>query len=79
MSNNYLKVGKLYSLSSTTDVSISGSSFIHAIVSNHNNTATVTIDGIALSISSYSYLNFNVPIAFSAIKTSAGTMTIVYS
>lgn len=81
MSNNYLKVGKLYTLDSSTDVAIAGASFIHAIHSNHQNTATITIDGTyTISLGGYSFTNFNVPVAFSTIKiTNNASATIIYS
>ena len=80
MSNNYLKVGKLYSLSSTIDVSINGASFIHAIHNNHTSAVTVTIDGTyTIILAANGFTNFNIPIAFSTVKISTSSATVVYS
>lgn len=80
MSNNYLKVGKLYSLTSNTDVSISGSSFILGINNNHTNAIIVTVDGVAFNIAKDTTVSFPAPIVFSKIKVSAdGAAVIFYS
>lgn len=78
MSNNYLKVGKLYSLTSTTDVSIDGASFILGINNNHTNTIIVTVDGVAFNIAKDTTIPFPVPIAFSKIKVSAGGSAVIF-
>lgn len=79
MSNNYLKVGKLYSLTSTTDTAISGASFIHGIYNNHGNTVVVTIDGLAISIVKDVTISFSVPVALSTVKIDTGSAIIIYS
>lgn len=80
MSNDYLKVGKLYSLTSTVDVAITGASFIHGISNTHNNSIDILIDGIRISLSVGQNISFSVPIAFSKVKLgTAGSSTIIYS
>lgn len=78
MSNNYLKVGKLYSLTSTTDVSIDGASFILGINNNHTNTIVVTVDGVAFNMAKDVTVPFPAPIAFSKIKVSAGGSAVIF-
>jgi hypothetical protein len=78
MSNNYLKVGKLYSLTSVTDVSINGASFMLGINNNHNNAITVTVDGIAFNLSVNTTVNFPAPIAFSKVKISTGASAVIF-
>jgi hypothetical protein len=79
MSNNYLKVGKLYSLTSTTDTTISGASFIHGIYNNHGNAVIVTINGLAISIAKDITISFSVPVALSTVKIDTGSAIIIYS
>jgi hypothetical protein len=79
MSNNYLKVGKLYSLTSSTDVSIDGASFVLGINNNHTNSIIVTIDGIAFSLSKDITVTFPAPIPFSKVKINSGSAVIFYS
>jgi hypothetical protein len=78
MSNNYLKVGKLYSLTSTTDVSIDGASFMLGINNNHNNAIVVTVDGITLNLGVNSTISFPSPIAFSKVKVSTGATAVIF-
>ena len=78
MSNNYLKVGKLYSLTSTTDVSIDCASFILGINNNHTNAIVVTVDGVAFNIAKDVTVPFSAPIAFSKIKVSAGGSAVIF-
>jgi hypothetical protein len=78
MSNNYLKIGKLYSLTSNTDVSIDGASFMLGINNNHNNSIVVTVDGIAFNLSTNITVNFPAPIAFSKVKISAGASAVIF-
>jgi hypothetical protein len=79
MSNNYLKVGKLYNLISTTDVSIDGASFVLGINNNSAGAVVVTIDGIAFSLSKDVTIAFPAPIAFSKVKINTGSAVIFYS
>jgi hypothetical protein len=80
MSNNYLKVGKLYNLSSNTYISINGASFIHGINNNHDNAIIVTIDGYEIHVAKDTSVSFSIPIAFSQIKIgNSSTAVIVYS
>lgn len=78
MSDNYLKVGKLYNLSSTTDVAIAGASLIHGLYNSSNTAVTVTIDG-SYAIYVSNAVTFPNPIAFNTIKTSASTIVVLYS
>lgn len=78
MSNNYLKVGKLYSLTSTTDVSIDGASFMLGINNNHTNSITVTVDGIAFNLAQNITISFPAPIAFSKVKVSSGASAVIF-
>jgi hypothetical protein len=78
MSNNYLKVGKLYSLTSTTDVSIDGASFMLGINNNHTNSITVTVDGIAFNLAQNITVSFPVPVAFSKVKVSTGASAVIF-
>jgi hypothetical protein len=78
MSNNYLKVGRLYSLTSTTDVSITGASFMLGINNNHTNAIIVTVDGVTFNIAKDVTVPFPAPIAFSKIKVSAGGSAVIF-
>ena len=78
MSNNYLKVGKLYNLTSVTDVSIDGASFILGIYNTHTNSIIVTVDGIAFHLSKDVTVPFPAPIPFSKIKISTGASAVIF-
>jgi hypothetical protein len=78
MSNNYLKVGKLYSLTSSTDVSIQGASFMLGINNNHTNSIIVTVDGVEFHLSKDVTISFPAPIVFSKIKISAGGSAVIF-
>lgn len=78
MSNNYLRVGKIYNLTSTTDVSINGASFILGINNNHNNSITVTVDGVNFNLAQNVTIPFPVPVAFSTVKVSTGASAVIF-
>ena len=80
MTNNYIKIGKLYNLTSNAYTSISKASFIHAINNNHDNAIVVTIDDFDIHIAKDMSLSFPIPIAFSQIKIgNSSSAVIVYS
>ncbi len=78
MSNNYLRVGKIYNLTSTTDVSINGASFILGINNNHTNSITVTVDGVNFNLAQNVTVPFPVPVAFSKVKVSTGASAVIF-
>ena len=94
MSDNYQKVGKIFTLdqsNGTSATSIPSAAFIHGIVNTHTSTIRVTIDESYIfnlngyntnSLSSPFYINFPVPVTFSTIKIDTGTghaAQIIYS
>jgi hypothetical protein len=81
MSNNYLRVGKIYHLTSATNVTIPGASFIHGINNNDTGKVIVIIDDVEIHIAQEGTVSFSIPIAFSSLKVkNAGeTAAIFYS
>lgn len=87
MSANYLKVGKIYTINqsnATSAFNIPSASFIHQIHNLHSGGAiTITIDeSYSFLIAASSYLNFNVPVAFSSIKidtAASHAANVIYS
>lgn len=82
MSNNYLKVGKLYTLATTGVTTITGASFIHGVYNATNAAATVVIDNSYYihSISDGS-ATFPIPVSFSTVRMASINTTgvILYS
>lgn len=82
MSQNYLNIGKLYTLTSTGSIPISGASLMHGIYNSANSSIMVTIDDeYRIHVASDQAVTFPNPIAFKTVKTSAitATGTILYS
>ena len=80
MSNNYLKVGKLYNLTSTSSVAISGASLIHGLYNGANTAVNVTIDDTyVIHVPVDNGVSFTNPIAFKTIKTTTSTVVVLYS
>ena len=82
MGQNYLNVGKLYTLTSTGSVSITGASLIHGIYNSANTSIVITIDDEhKIHVPADQSVVFPNSIAFKKIKTSAvtATGTILYS
>ena len=79
MSNNYLKVGKLYSLTSNVNISIPSASFIHGIHNPSGGQVIVTVNDISIVVAKDVTISFSVPIALSTVKIDAGTAVIIYS
>jgi hypothetical protein len=82
MSNNYLKVGKLYTLNTTGITTITGASFIHGIYNATNAPATVVIDNsYYIHTASDDSAVFPIPVSFSTVKMASVNTTgvILYS
>ena len=82
MAENFLKIGKLYTLTSTSNVLITGASFIHSIHNSSNAPIAVCIDNAhKIHVASDNSTMFLAPLAFSGVKmVSANTTgTILYS
>jgi hypothetical protein len=82
MATDYSKVGKLYNLTSTATIPITGASVIHGIYNGANANIVVTIDNVySMHVASDSSIVFPNPISFSGVKTSASNATgvILYS
>lgn len=78
MGNNYLKVGKLYRLISTTDVSINEASFMLGINNSHTNAITVTVDGIPFNLAVNTTISFPAPVIFSTVRVSTGASAVIF-
>ena len=78
MGIEHLKVGKIFNLNQsngTSDIKITGASFIHAIYNIHSSLITITIDNqYVFPINGYSssatpnFYTFPIPLAFNTIK-----------
>lgn len=81
MANDYSKVGKFYTLTSTSSVPITGASVIHGIYNGANSSIVVTIDSYPIHIASDASVTFPNPVSFTGVKTSTSTATgiILYS
>lgn len=82
MSQNYLNIGKLYTLTSTGSIPISGASLMHGIYNSANSSIVITVDDLhKIHVASDQSIIFPNPIAFKTVKTSAAiaTGTILYS
>ena len=82
MSQNYLNVGRFYTLTSTVNISITGASLIHGIYNAANANIVVTVDGkYNIHVAADQSVNFINPVSFKTLKTSAATATgiILYS
>ena len=80
MSNNYLKVGKVYTLIANTCASIPGASFLHGIHVSGAVAANYVIDSsYYFSVSNNNAgIDFSIPIAFTSISGDH-TASIIYS
>jgi hypothetical protein len=82
MSQNYLNLGKLYTLTSTNNICITGASLIHGIYNGANANIMITIDNQhGIHVAADQSVTFPNPVPFKTIKTSAATATgiILYS
>jgi hypothetical protein len=82
MSNNYLKVGKLYTLATTGVTTITGASFIHGMYNASNAAATVVIDNsYYIHSASDGSATFPIPVSFSTVRMASINTTgvILYS
>lgn len=81
MATDYQKPSKLYQLTSTVNVNISGASVIHGIYSAHNNVQTITFgDTYSLSIPANGFVEFPNPISATSLKLGAsGSAMILFS
>ena len=80
MSDTFSKVGKLYSLSSTTNVLIAGASLLHGLYNGANAAANVTVDGQhVIHVPVDGSVTFPNPVAFNTIRTTASTIVVLYS
>jgi hypothetical protein len=82
MSNNYLKVGKLYTLGTTAVTAITGASFIHGVYNGSNAAAEVVIDNTHIvHMANDGSVTFPIPLSFSTVKMSSANTTgvILYS
>jgi len=82
MSNNYLKVGKLYTLGTTAATTITGASFIHGVYNGSNAAASLVVDNTHIvHMANDSSVTFPIPLSFSTVKMFATNTTgvILYS
>lgn len=82
MANDYLKIGKLYTLNTTANVTITGAGFIHSIHNTSSAAIGVCIDNAyRVQVPADNSTIFLAPLAFSGVKmVSANTTgTILYS
>lgn len=82
MGNDYLKIGKLYTLTSTSNVLITGASFIHSIHNSSNAPIAVCVDNAhKVHVATDNSVMFLAPLAFSGVKMVGAntTGTILYS
>lgn len=80
MSYDYQKVGKLYNVTSATNVTITGASFLHSIYNPYNSAIVLWVNDIyPIHVASDAYVTFPNPISFSGIRASVGSGVISYS
>jgi hypothetical protein len=81
MSSDYLKIGKLYNLNSTSTIGITGASLIHGIYTATNSAITITIDNTYQVYVPLNGITFSNPIAFTGVRTTSVNATgiILYS
>ena len=82
MSNNYLKIGKLYTLATTGTTTITGASFIHGVYNASNAAAAVVIDNsYYIHSASDGSVAFPIPVSFSTVRMASINTTgvILYS
>ena len=82
MSNNYLKVGNLYTLNTTGITYITGASLLHALYNGSNSTTSVVVDNThIIHIPVDDHVTFPNPLAFSNVRmySSNTTGVILYS
>lgn len=82
MGQNYLNVGRFYTLTSAVNVCITGASLIHGIYNSANANIVVTIDDkYNIHVSADQSVNFINPVVFKTLRTSSNTATgtILYS
>jgi hypothetical protein len=82
MADNYQKIGKFYTLTGMTPITITGASFLHGLYNGTNGVATVVVDSThLLHIPNDDGITFPVPVPFSTVRMNALNTTgvILYS
>jgi hypothetical protein len=84
MSQNYLKVPNLYNLTSTSNVSITGASFLHAIHNSMTDNTKLCVyvnNGFLFHFGTHDYVAFDPPLPLTSARVSPGGATglLIYS
>jgi hypothetical protein len=80
MSDNYLKIGKLYSVTSATDITVTGASVLHGIYNPYNSAIVLWVDSTyPIHVPTDGHITFPNPVAFNTIRASVGSGIISYS
>jgi hypothetical protein len=82
MSDNYQKIGKLYTLNTTGITTITGASFLHGLYNGSNAAASVVVDNTHIvHVPSDDAVYFPTPLGFSTVRMYAigTTGVLLYS
>ena len=80
MSNDYQKVGKLYNVTSATNVTVTGASVLHGIYNPYNSAIVLWIDSnYPIHVPTDGSVTFPNPVAFTTIRAGVGSGIISYS